>query len=177
MGLGDAFARETVRLKDDENVSVGLVVNAIGRTSIERWGPGQHLYLEALKRARSAQKFGTIKGVLWHQGEADVVGSPSHASQLAFIMLNLRRDLGQPSLPIVIGQVYRNPKHEEKISKFNDRLAELPSLLSGIDCVSSKGISAFDGKHFDTKGAMAIGKRFANSMYRLESTQQKESLE
>lgn len=69
LGPGYAFARKMV--EQDKNVSIGLVVNARRDTKIDDWLGKSEFYWAARKRAKAAMRQGTLKGVLWHQGESD----------------------------------------------------------------------------------------------------------
>ena len=54
---------------------VGLIVNARGGSSIRSWVKNAKqsggYYDEAIRRAKEAMKYGTLKAIIWHQGEAD----------------------------------------------------------------------------------------------------------
>ena len=55
---------------------VGLIVNARGGTSIRSWlksteKTGGLYYNEALRRTKEAMKYGKLKAIIWHQGEAE----------------------------------------------------------------------------------------------------------
>jgi hypothetical protein len=68
LGPGYAFARKMV--EQDKNVSIELVVNARRDTKIDDWLGKSEFYWAARKRAKAAMRQGTLKGVLWHQGES-----------------------------------------------------------------------------------------------------------
>src|SRR5690606_27043997 len=60
------------------SAKIGLVPCAVGGTSIQKWVPGgydkttnTHPYDDAVQRIEEAMKYGVIKGVIWHQGEAN----------------------------------------------------------------------------------------------------------
>ena len=62
----------------DTNVIIGLIPCAVGGSPIEAWQPTKYYeptksypYDDALKRTKTAMQTGTLKGVLWHQGESD----------------------------------------------------------------------------------------------------------
>lgn len=58
-------------LENDKGISIGLVVNAKGGSSIKQWNKESTFYKEAVRRTKSALEKGVLKGVLWHQGESD----------------------------------------------------------------------------------------------------------
>ena len=71
---GYTFAK--TMLATAKGISIGLVVNAKGGTSIKAWSAGSKFYMEALRRTKIARRTGVLKGILWHQGESDS-GNPS----------------------------------------------------------------------------------------------------
>ena len=112
MGPGYAFARETARRSGRR---ILLVVNALGNSSVGQWRKDaplvadessiacreRQLYEEILVRARHARRYGTIRAILWHQGEANTnAGSlPRYLEVLGRIVEDFREDLKQPDLP------------------------------------------------------------------------------
>ena len=70
-GLGLPFAKQY--LKNHPGVTVGLVPCASGGKRIDLLKKGSNLYRYAMGKSRLALEQGTIKGILWHQGESDTV--------------------------------------------------------------------------------------------------------
>lgn len=62
-----------INLNKKTNTPIGLIVNALGGSSMAHWtkGNAEGLYEAALLRAKEAQKWGNIKAILWHQGESN----------------------------------------------------------------------------------------------------------
>ena len=60
-------------------------------------------------KSQLALEMGTIKGVLWHQGESD--SSPARSAlykeRLVELIERFRHDLDSPDVPFVIGQLGR----------------------------------------------------------------------
>src|SRR4051812_18495598 len=69
VGIGRSFAKAL--LAANPGVTIGLIPCAFGGTSLEQWKRGGALYEDAMKRTRFAMKSGKLRGILWHQGEAD----------------------------------------------------------------------------------------------------------
>ena len=155
---GHTFA-ETM-LKKQRGVSIGLVVNAKGGSKIDQWGKETQFYKEAVRRAKAAQERGTLKGILWHQGESDANSPEGYLKKLVALVENLRKDLGEPDLPFVAGQVNGVPA-------INDQIAGLPDELDHTGYVSSKGLTTKDRWHFDSEGMKELGKRYAEAMLKL----------
>tara|TARA_B110000483_G_C18059863_1_gene489869 strand:- start:323 stop:949 length:627 start_codon:yes stop_codon:yes gene_type:complete len=155
---GYSFAK--TMLKKQQQVSIGLIVNAKGGTKIEQWGKGTSFYKDAIQRTKAAQKSGTLKGILWHQGESNEKNPEGYLLKLQALVKNLRTDLDSPNLPFVAGQVI-------KVPAINNQIAQLPSKLPATGFVSSEGLKGQDRWHFDTKSMMELGKRYAEAMLKI----------
>lgn len=77
-GVGPGLAFAKMMAERTPGVRIGLIPCAVGGTSIDVWVPDAfdkftktHPYSDMLERLKAAQKEGVLKGVLWHQGEAD----------------------------------------------------------------------------------------------------------
>ena len=68
-GLGRSFAKTLADLAPGKKV--GLIPAAMGGSALDEWKPGGKLYTDAVRRAKVAMKNGRLRGILWHQGEAD----------------------------------------------------------------------------------------------------------
>ncbi|MDX1680123.1 MAG: sialate O-acetylesterase [Akkermansiaceae bacterium] len=156
MNPGYSFALEMHK----EGQAIGLVVNAKGGSKIEQWAADTKFYKEAVRRAREAQKTGTLKGVLWHQGESNHGRPAGYAERLAQLVENLRRDLGDEDLPFVAGQIVRP-------SPINDEILELPKSVENTAVASSEGLKTYDRWHFDAESVRELGKRYAQAMRKL----------
>ncbi len=174
-GLGMSFARA---MADAEpSVTIGLVPCAVGGTPLERWMKGVDLYEAALVRARIALKDGTLKGILWHQGEGDAGSEEkarSYAARLARMVTDLRADLGAGDVPFVAGKLGEFPPKESKSGKpslrpvVNEQIATIGRLIPRAAAVESAGLGdKGDGTHFDTPALREFGLRYARAMQAL----------
>ncbi len=164
MNPGYIFSK--TMLEKNTEVSIGLVVNAKGGTRIEQWKKGTKLYKEALRRIKVAQKSGTLKGVLWHQGESNGNNPEEYLNNLKILIGDLRNDLGISALPFIAGQVNNLPA-------INDQIAKLPEVVKATGVVSSEGLEAMDRWHFDSKSMRVLGKRYAEEMLRVQANMNK----
>lgn len=151
-----------------------LVVNAKGGTSICLWTKDAPLdslskpfYQEAIRRTKEAMKFGQIKGILWHQGEADS-HTPEDRNQylkrLQSMVQDLREDLGR-DIPFVAGEVASNGK----CNAINPVLDSIPLVIPHSAIVSAEGLSTLpDNVHFDRESQIAFGIRYAEAMLSLQ---------
>ncbi len=158
-GPGASFVR--AMLAADPDIEIGLVVNARGDTSVHHWQAHEKTYKEALRRARIAARTGTIRGVLWNQGEYDRGRLAGFLEALKTLVGNLRADLGVPDLPFVAGGVLGLPH-------VNAELARLPAEMPGTGFASSEGLRGFDRHHFDGPSQKILGERYAREMLRLQ---------
>ncbi|MGI9245082.1 MAG: sialate O-acetylesterase, partial [Verrucomicrobiales bacterium] len=134
MNPGYSFAK--AMLESDPDITIGLVVNAKGGSSIKEWAKGTEFYNEAVRRARAAEKSGELKGILWHQGESDRE-DPDYLPKLKAMIANLREDLGHPLLPFVCGQLNGVPL-------INDQLMALVASVPMTGCASSENLTTMD---------------------------------
>ena len=160
---GYTFAHEMAQSSDKQ---IGLVVNAKGGTSIDQWAPGSEFYKEAVECSKSAIKFGSLKGILWHQGETDASRYQSYMPKLLDLIRALRKDFGMPDLPFIAGQLSSDKPHREG---FNDMILELPAKIKNTAVIKTNRTSTIDSTHFDAASQRLLGKRYAKEMLKLQS--------
>jgi hypothetical protein len=148
-------------LAENKNTPIGLIVNAKGGSKIEEWAEDKKFYKEAVRRAKIAKENGTLKGILWHQGESNEKNPEDYLAQLTQLVTNLRKDLDSPDLPFVAGQV-------NKVPGINEAIAKLPSEVTHTAFVSSEGLTAMDRWHFDAKSMKLLGERYAEQIIKLQ---------
>lgn len=158
---------------------VGLIVNARGGSSIRSWGKDAKqsggYYDEAIRRAKEAMKYGTLKAIIWHQGEADCHHPEAYKEKIIQLMTDLRNDLGMPDLPVVVGQIAqwnwtKKPHIPEGTTPFNDMIKEISTFLPHSVCVSSEGLTPLKDEtdpHFDAASQIILGKRYAKEVKKL----------
>ncbi|MBQ7513006.1 MAG: sialate O-acetylesterase [Prevotella sp.] len=155
--------------------SIGLVCNARGETSIRHWQKGHErgYYDEAVKRTREAMKYGTLRGIIWHQGEYDCTGNLEEYQQLMQQLISdLRKDLGNQKLPVVYGQIsqWNWTKTEAGTQPFNDMIVAMPAKIKNTACATSEDLTPFIGEHdphFSAKSQKTLGQRYAEKMMTL----------
>jgi hypothetical protein len=160
MNPGYGFSK--AMLAKNKDVSLGLVVNAKGGTRIEQWAKGSKFYQEALRRAKAAQKKGTLKGILWHQGESNQGNPDGYLAKQKALVENLRSDLGIRNLPFIAGQV-------NNVKEINDQIAQLPKAVPNTSFVSSEGLKTMDRWHFDAASMKLMGERYAEEMLKVQA--------
>ncbi len=167
MNPGYGFAKAMLTRQKEE--TIGLVVNARGGTRIELWEKGTEYYEEAVRRTKIAQKTGVLKGILWHQGESNSRKPEAYPEKLKALIADLRKDLGTPDLPVVVGQVFYDEEDKPHTKRINELLAQLPDEVPFTGCVSSDGLKTYDNSHFDTASMKELGRRYAQIMLELQA--------
>jgi hypothetical protein len=155
--------------KANPEVTVGIICWARGGSKIEQWHPDHlkpyDLYREAIKQTHAALKRGgKLKGILWHQGEANSGRSDEYPKLLQKHVNRLRKEFKNPSLPFVFGQI---GPWNEKYHAFNKMIPHQAAKISHSACVLSKGLTNFDPYHFDRESQIKLGRRYAAEMLAL----------
>jgi len=170
VGPGISFAKN---LKGNSKVRIGLVPCALGGSPISVWKSGSiylktfHPYDDAIARAKLAMQYGVIKGVIWHQGESDndSLKASIYLDKLKILINSLRKDLEQPTLPFVAGEIGTF----NKVNWINRIINLLPKEVSNTAVVSSNGLTdKGDHLHFDSPSARILGERYAHAMRDLQ---------
>ena len=172
-GIGASFAQTMADASPD--ITIGLIPCAVGGTPLSRWQKDGDLYNAAVTRLKIAQQSGTLKGILWHQGESDS-GSESTANSYAErcgqMIRDLRHDAGT-NAPFVAGELGRflaeekggKPNYWKRV---NEQLHSLPSTVPLTAVVSSAELTHHgDQVHFGTESLRIFGKRYAAAMQTL----------
>ena len=151
--------------KAQPNTKIGIVVNAKGGTSIEEWKPGDTLYSQAIKQTQKALNTGgVLKGVIWHQGEANARSYAKYMPKIEALIEALRTDLNTPDLPFVAGQLSPDKPHR---NNFNKMILELPSKVKNTGVVTTENTKTIDNTHFDSESQRLLGQRYAEAMLKL----------
>ncbi|MFL5619201.1 MAG: sialate O-acetylesterase [Gemmatimonadaceae bacterium] len=175
VGVGPGRAFGLALVARDSSIRIGLVPAAVGGSPISSWEPGAldpatktHPYDDALARLRVAQKSGTLRAILWHQGESDATPALSvlYAAKLRALIARFRRDVGDPNLPFVIGQLGRfaaKPWSAE-MQRVDSVHRAVAASVSHVAYVSSDGLrDRGDLLHFDAASARTFGQRYASA--------------
>ena len=176
VGPGTSFAGEI--LGKDSSVKIGLIDCAVGGTQLSRWVKGGDLYENAVKRAKVAMEQGELKGVLWHQGESDSNNQESastYEARLVGMIRDLRQDLGNPDLPVVVGGLgdFLKTNVDYPFAEVVRSTQEkMPGLLPKVAFVSSQGLlDKGDHLHFTSDAEVELGRRYAAAMSTLQAAQ------
>ena len=170
VGIGKTFA--TLYAEAHPGITVGLIPCAVGGSPIDAWKPGEfykptnsHPWDDAIRRAQLAQKSAAIVGILWHQGESDSNAklAPAYEAKLHDLIARMRKELGVPDAPFVVGQMGKFdsvPWDDAKVQV--DRVHQgLPKKVKHTVYVSAEGLKHRGDKvHFDSPSLREFGKRY-----------------
>lgn len=173
VGPGLAFGREIMQASP--RIAVGLIPCAVGGSPIDAWQPGvyytptkSHPWDDAIRRARLALRDGTLKGILWHQGESDCKPelAAAYEAKLHDLIRRLRTALEAPEVPFIAGQMGKFEGHPWKPEADTVDAAHraLPKKIPHTAYVGSEGLThKGDGIHFDAASYRELGRRYAEA--------------
>ncbi|KAJ6971629.1 probable carbohydrate esterase At4g34215 [Populus alba] len=157
VGPGMSFAN-AILTKVPNFGSIGLVPCAMGGTSISEWAKGGFLYDQLVRRTQFAlQRGGVIRAMLWYQGESDTQireDADAYKGRLDRFFIDLRADLGYPTLPIIqVALASGEGPYVEIV-----RNAQLGINLPNVQCVDAKGLPLEpDRVHLTTPAQVQLG--------------------
>jgi hypothetical protein len=170
-GVGPGLTFGIAMARAYPGVKIGLIPCAVGGTPIEHWAPGAydkatntHPYDDAAERITAAMKYGTIKGVIWHQGESNSSAEKAkiYLSQLTELIQRVRALTNNPNLPFIVGELGR---YRPAYQNINTQLAKLPAMVPYTALATSEDlVHKGDTTHFDGKSAQEMGRRMAAKM-------------
>ncbi len=162
IGPSWTFAQEIVR----DGRKIGLVVNARGGTQLTEWKKGSEYYNKAVIRVLQAQKKGNLKGILWHQGEADRKKWKDYAPRFKTFIENLRKDLNTADVPVIVGEIGNWKGTSDSINK---TISKLKEHISNIDYIKASNLGHLgDSLHFSRDAQIEMGKRYAKKYLELK---------
>lgn len=112
-----------------------------------------------------------IRGIIWHQGEADSgLSATVYKDRLKDFIAAIRSDLGKPNLPFIIGELIQTSYATTRAAQ---QLAATET--AGAAFVSSVGLKGDSTTiHFDTLGQLDFGRRYAESLLRLGTSMRRD---
>ena len=172
VGLGMSFAMEFLHAR---RTAIGLVPCAVGGTPLSRWIPGADLYVNAVSVTKQAMSHGTLRGILWHQGESDsgkLEDASSYGQRFRHMIGSLRAELSQADVPVVAGELgafLKGYPGADFFAVVNQHLRNLEQSLPAYGCVSAEGlIDNGDNLHFNAGSLSEFGRRYAARFVELE---------
>ena len=169
LDCGVSFAREMI--KHQNTITILLVPVAVGGSSTQQWlGDSLHRNVKLLSnfkaRADAVKKYGTIKGILWHQGEADTEPPliPGYEERLQKIITQLRLYCDNATLPIVIGELGSFSGNHANWDLINQSIHHYVLMDKHAAVVDTHDLKPKDDKiHFNSEGQRVMGERMAKA--------------
>ena len=177
VGLGKTFG---IRIAEaNPGITVGLIPCAVGGSPIDAWQPGafyaptkSHPWDDAMQRAQVALKAGTLKGILWHQGESDSNEklAPAYEGKLHELVARFRKELNAPEVPFIAGQMglFADSPWDDAKNQVDKAHRDLPGAVKHTAFVSAEGLNHKGDKvHFDAAGQREFGSRYAEAFSKI----------
>jgi len=177
-GIGPGLTFAKALADTDDSITIGLIPAACGGSPISTWLPGgyhdqtdSHPYDDAVTRMKRAMEDGTLKAVLWHQGESDATPelSETYQTNLENLITRFRAEAHAPELPIVIGQLgpfkLSSSPEAQRIDQAHQTIARNDPQIT---LVRSDGFTSNpDGIHFNAESQQEFGRRYAKACLEL----------
>ncbi|GGD44718.1 acetylxylan esterase [Emticicia aquatilis] len=168
LDCGVSFANRLLKQIPDD-VSILLIPTAVGGSAISQWlGDSTYRDVKLLSNFKEkvaiGQKYGVVKGILWHQGESDASEKriPFHTQNLSKLFGTFRNFIGIKNLPIILGELGSYSKTNDNWQKINQELRVYVSKDRYSTIVQTQDFKhKGDNVHFDSAGQRALGERFA----------------
>jgi hypothetical protein len=183
-GVGPGRTFGLMMAEHSPDAKIGLIPCAVGGTSIRKWKPGAedsktktHPYDDMLVRLKVALESGSVKGIIWHQGESDgkMGEKGAYAAALTELIDRVRTECGDSNIPFVIGQLgqFKERLWSEGRSKVDAAQQQVANTVPNVAFASSEGLKdKGDLTHFGAEAARELGKRFASKMIKLQTQEQ-----
>lgn len=172
--IGPSLSFCKTLLAMDTNIIIGIVNMGSQGSLLNQWQKHTLKYDSIMRWANAGRKNARLAGVLWHQGESDCIEGGDYAAQyessLEQFISDLRSDLGETNLPIVLGHLA--PEFVEKYPSgltINAALNALAARLNHVGVVTTEDLTTVDGFHFDRASQLILGERYAEEMIRLQA--------
>jgi len=170
LDCGLSFGKELLKNIPD-STTILLVPTAVGGSSISQWiGDSTYRNVQLLTNfteiVNIAKKYGTVKGILWHQGEADAneKNVVLYKMRLTTLIDKFRKIIDNNNLPILIGELGSYSDNQLYYSLINEQIESYISTDNNAFLISTKDLKDKGDKvHFNSKGQRLLGKRFAKT--------------
>lgn len=154
-----------------KNITVLLIPTAVGGSAIEQWlGDSTFRKVQLLsnfkEKAKIGSQYGTIKAILWHQGESNTGNEKSislHPARLTELFKVFREITQNKNLPILLGELGSYSKNNTNWQLLNTKLRNYVKNDKNASLIATQDLkNKGDDIHFDSEGQRKMGERFAN---------------
>ena len=164
-GIGPWLSFAETMAAQDPDVTIGIINVAVGGTTLAQWMKRGDMTELALPVIRRAMEDGTLKGMIWHQGEAGTgIEGGDYARLFQEMIGYYRSTLGKPNLPIVAGTIGRmgvGGEVNEAVHRVAERDLQVRAAVSAHRTLK-------DVVHYDNESQRILGSRYADAMLTLQ---------
>lgn len=171
LGCGLSFGKELLKFIPD-SVSILLLPTAVGGSAIQQWiGDETYrnvpLFSNFKEKVAIGKQLGTIKAILWHQGESDAASQETidiYDKQLGVLFSKFRVEVENPTLTICFGRLGSFSKTDESWQSINGKMENYQKTDPFSYLIQTKDLNhKGDFIHFNSDGQRAMGVRFAKA--------------
>jgi hypothetical protein len=171
LDCGLSFGKKLIS-EIDSSITLLLIPTAVGGSSTHQWlGDSLHrnvkLQTNFREKVSLVKKAGTIKGILWHQGESDAESSliPGYEQRLVQLFRKLREYTGNPDLPIFIGELGSYSSTQADWDLINRAIHHYKTTDKNAFVIQTGDLNCKDDQvHFDSEAQRQMGERFARKV-------------
>jgi hypothetical protein len=170
LDLGHRFGNVIAEHLPD-SISVLIVPTAVGATPISFWledreRRGIRLLTNFREKTELAKSVGTIKAILWHQGEGDSNerGIPLYKGRMTELFTKFREFAGDNELPIVLGELGLHDKNAQNRSRINEIIYDYAASDTRSAVIKTTDLSHIgDSTHYNSESLRLMGERYAEA--------------
>jgi hypothetical protein len=165
-GVGPAL-RFAIHLFKSTNIPVGIAYYAKGGTGMDYWSKGAEGYEKWTSVITNAG--GVLRGVIWYQGERNMVGSDDEVTNFKALtttfMKDIRRHVNNAALPWILAQISTigDPVADSHAMLVRESQRDIPLEDPYAETITTIDLPRIDSYHFDTRRYQIIGDRFASA--------------
>uniref|UniRef100_A0A7S2WMU7 Sialate O-acetylesterase domain-containing protein n=2 Tax=Mucochytrium quahogii TaxID=96639 RepID=A0A7S2WMU7_9STRA len=136
-GISPAVMMGRALLKGRKLRKVRMVPYAVGATALSEWQKGGELYKALVAAGKGAGR--PLDTLVWYQGESDALNETdanTYDKRLARFLGDLREDLGDPQLPVVLISPLGVPEKLPYIAKVQKAIARAAKDIPNCSLVT-----------------------------------------
>ena len=169
LDVGLSFGEELIKNVPD-SISVLLLPTAVGGSSITQWLNDKNfrnvqLFTNFKEKLELGKNYGTIKGIIWHQGESDATNKEdieNYQTRLSQLISKFRKNSGINELPIIIGELGSFSDNSDQWEKINEKIRAYATTDSLTKVVKTSDLKHKGDKvHFSSESLRILGERYA----------------
>ena len=171
LDCGLSFGKELLKFIPD-SVSILLLPTAVGGSAIQQWiGDETYrnvpLFSNFKEKVTIGKQHGSIKAILWHQGESDAASPETidiYDKQLGVLFSKFRVEVENPTLSICFGHLGSFSKTDEFWQSINSKMENYQKTDPFSYLIQTKDLNhKGDFIHFDSEGYRTMGVRYAKA--------------